>query len=135
VEKTPFAMHHTQFEDPRDRVRLMRDDEQSGLESRSDRDAEGDAVTRRLDREWRALSLKTKLLGPILLVIGTMCLGVFGMFEAGVIELPGDVERGTSTALAVIGSMSAAAGGWSCFVMAMVWRGEPGYAYTMIPGE
>lgn len=127
------AMHADQFVDPRDRRRLLRT-ERDAVED-EDYDSEEDATTQRLEREWRALSLKTKMLGPILLVVGCACLGVYGMYQAGVIDLPRAVERGTSTALVVVGSMSAAAGGWSCFVMAQVWRREPGYAYSMIPGE
>ena len=127
------AMHADQFVDPRDRRRLLRT-ERDAVED-EDYDSEEDATTHRLEREWRALSLKTKMLGPILFVVGCACLGVYGMYQAGVIDLPRAVERGTSTALVVVGSMSAAAGGWSCFVMAQVWRREPGYAYSMIPGE
>ena len=127
------AMHADQFVDPRDRRRLLRT-ERDAVED-EDYDSEEDATTQRLEREWRALSLKTKMLGPILFVVGCACLGVYGMYQAGVIDLPRAVERGTSTALVVVGSMSAAAGGWSCFVMAQVWRREPGYAYSMIPGE
>ncbi len=133
----PTAMHADQFVDPRDRRRLLRPElaHSNGNGDGDDYDSEEDATTMRLEREWRALSLKTKLLGPILFVVGCACLGVYGMYQGGVIDLPRAVERGTSTALVVVGSMSAAAGGWSCFVMAQVWRREPGYAYSMIPGE
>jgi hypothetical protein len=85
-------------------------------------------------RTWNALPMKTKVLGPGLLVVGACMLFTRMAFALGAIDLPRDAERGTSTALTVVGSMCALAGGYSTLVMIMVWRGEPGWSYSMIPG-
>ena len=75
------------------------------------------------------------VLGPCLFVAGAVMLSSYALFAVGAVELRDDVERGTSTALVVVGSMCAMAGGYSTLVMVMAWRGEPGWSYSMIPGE
>ena len=95
------------------------------------------ANERKRVRAWNAMSTKTKLLGPTLFIIGAIMLSVYGALFVGAIDHAGGAaaERGTSTALLVLGSMCASAGGWSCLVMVQVWRREPGWSYSMIPGE
>lgn len=153
VEKNPEPMHADQFRAP------DASDEEDGFELNDDaadarRSLRGrrgandsaevydeeeyeadDAEERRRMRAWRALSTQKKVLGPGLFVVGAVMLSVYAAFAVGAVELRGNAERGTSTALVVVGSMCAAAGGWSCWVMVQVWRGEPGWSYSMIPGE
>lgn len=153
VEKNPEPMHADQFRAP------DASDEEEGFELNDDaadarRSLRGrrgandsaevyddeeyeadDAEERRRMRAWRALSTQKKVLGPGLFVVGAVMLSVYAAFAVGAVELRGNAERGTSTALVVVGSMCAAAGGWSCWVMVQVWRGEPGWSYSMIPGE
>ena len=151
VEKNPEPMHADQFRAPdasdeedgselndaaEARRSLRRRDANDSAGAEEDGEYEADeAEERRRMRAWRAMSTQKKVLGPGLFVVGAVMLSVYAAFAVGAVELRGDAERGTSTALVVVGSMCAAAGGWSCWVMVQVWRGEPGWSYSMIPGE
>ena len=147
VERESTPMHEDQFRAPDRRD----DDEEEDDEDDDDEDglirAMGSTTTSRASTRARArrqrrnaraygdLSLKTKVLGPCLLVAGAVMLSTYALYAVGAVELRDDVERGTSTALVVVGSMCAMAGGYSTLVMVMAWRGEPGWSYSMIPGE
>jgi hypothetical protein len=150
VERESTPMHEDQFRAP-DR-RDADEEEEEDDDDDADEDgllrAMGSTTTtsrasvrarerrqRRNARAYRNLSIKTKLLGPCLFVAGAMMLATYALFAVGAVELRDDVERGTSTALVVVGSMCALAGGYSTVVMVMAWRGEPGWSYSMIPGE
>ena len=80
-----------------------------------------------------ALSLKQKLLGPMLLLIGTISLTVFTLLELNVIDLhEKDQERGTKTATLVIGVLSFLPGAYATTVLVQVRRGAEGWSYEML---
>ena len=80
-----------------------------------------------------ALSLKQKLLGPMLLLIGTISLTVFTLLELNVIDLhEKDQERGTKTATLVIGVLSFLPGAYATTVLVQVSRGAEGWSYEML---
>jgi hypothetical protein len=80
-----------------------------------------------------ALSLKQKLLGPMLLLIGTISLTVFTLLELNVIDLhEKDQERGTKTATLVIGALSFLPGAYATTVLVQVRRGAEGWSYEML---
>jgi len=147
VEKREIAMHADQFRHPADvgrdgardgarggRRALLRG-EDGWRTSDEDEDEDDDDETRERARAWARLSMKTKILGPALLALGCAMLAAYALFALGAIELEANAERGTSTALVVVGGMCALAGGYSTLVMCMTRRGERGWSYDMIPGE
>lgn len=134
VEKHHEPMHADQFRDPND---AREEDRARFLERDSDGEFASDDeefVSRRA-RAYGRLSMKTKVLGPLLLTVGCAMLLAYVLYAVGAVEFAGNAERGTSTALLAVGSMCALGGGYSTLVMVMVWRGEPGWSYGMIPGE
>lgn len=134
VERHHVPMHEDQFRDPND---AREDDRRRFLGGDSDGEfaSEDEEFVSRRARAYGRLSMKTKVLGPLLFTIGFVMLLVYALYAVGVVEFAENAERGTSTALLAVGSMCALGGGYSTLVMVMVWRGESGWSYGMIPGE
>ena len=70
-----------------------------------------------------SISLKQKLLGPCLLLVGTISLAVFTLLELNVIDLhEKDAERGTKAATFVVGVLSFLPGLYATTVLVQVER-------------
>jgi len=79
------------------------------------------------------LSLKQKLLGPCLLLVGTISLAVFTLLELNIIDLhEKDAERGTKAATFVVGVLSFLPGAYATTVLVQVGRGKDGWSYEML---
>ena len=80
-----------------------------------------------------SISLKQKLLGPCLLLVGTISLAVFTLLELNVIDLhEKDSERGTKAATFVVGVLSFLPGLYATTVLVQVGRGKDGWSYEML---
>ena len=81
----------------------------------------------------RGLTTKQKLLGPTLLLVGTISLTVFFLVQFGAIELhEKDETRGTKAATFVIGVLSFLPGAYATTVLVQVRRGAEGWSYEML---
>ena len=81
----------------------------------------------------RELTTKQKLLGPTLLLVGTISLTVFFLVQFGAIELhEKDETRGTKAATFVIGVLSFLPGAYATTVLVQVRRGAEGWSYEML---
>jgi len=79
------------------------------------------------------LSLKQKLLGPCLLLVGTISLAVFTLLELNIIDLhEKDAERGSKAATFVVGVLSFLPGAYATTVLVQVGRGKDGWSYEML---
>ncbi len=79
------------------------------------------------------LTTKQKLLGPTLLLVGTISLTVFFLVQFGAIELrEKDETRGTKAATFVIGVLSFLPGLYATTVLVQVRRGAEGWSYEML---
>ena len=79
------------------------------------------------------LSLKQKLLGPCLLLVGTISLAVFTLLELNIIDLhEKDAERGTKAATFVVGVLRFLPGAYATTVLVQVGRGKDGWSYEML---
>ncbi len=79
------------------------------------------------------LTTKQKLLGPTLLLVGTISLTVFFLVQFGAIELhEKDETRGTKAATFVIGVLSFLPGVYATTVLVQVRRGAEGWSYEML---
>ena len=81
----------------------------------------------------RGLTTKQKLLGPTLLLVGTISLTVFFLVQFGAIELhEKDETRGTKAATFVIGVLSFLPGVYATTVLGQLRRGAGGWSYEML---
>ena len=80
-----------------------------------------------------SISLKQKLLGPCLLLVGTISLAVSTLLELNIIDLhEKDAERGTKAATFVVGVLSFLPGLYATTVLVQVGRGKDGWSYEML---